>query len=109
MRGTVEGEDGAGLTGRLWDLPAMARRSGELLTALDSGAGELRSLGAAALASTTPIAAAVVRFLRTEPLLPPELTPSDWPVDALRRRYAEFDRAYGLVLRDALVDQAPLP
>ncbi len=48
------------------------------------------------------LAAAVVRFLRAEPLLPSALTPDEWPADRLRRRYATYDRALGRVLRRAL-------
>jgi phenylacetic acid degradation operon negative regulatory protein len=99
------------LVERLWDLAAMAERSAALLAELRSGTASLRSHGADALPSTTLLAAAVVRFLRAEPLLPRRLLPANWPVDALRERYADFDRAYGRVLGDALAaaDQPPLP
>lgn len=67
-------EDPAGLAGGLWDLPGWARRAGELLavTGID--------------AFTT--AAALLRHLRTDPLLPAALLPAGWPGDELRRRYA---------------------
>ena len=36
--------------------------------------------------------AAVVRHLLTDPVLPPELLPEDWPGAALRAAYAEYQR-----------------
>jgi phenylacetic acid degradation operon negative regulatory protein len=106
--GALSGIQPDDLVARLWDLDAMAGRSAELLEEVDTGAALLRSQGSAALPRTMLIAAAVVRFLRLEPLLPPVLTPPDWPVESLRDRYADFDRAYGRVLREALATQ-PLP
>ena len=48
------------------------------------------------------VSAAVVRFLREEPLLPAALTPDGWPVDDLRRVYREYDRDFGRVLRSVI-------
>ncbi|OSC62602.1 PaaX domain-containing protein, C- domain protein, partial [Streptomyces sp. 4F] len=36
--------------------------------------------------------AAVVRHLLTDPVLPPELLPADWPGAALRDAYAHYQR-----------------
>jgi phenylacetic acid degradation operon negative regulatory protein len=102
VHGALRGADPHDLVSRLWELDSIARRSAELLAELESGATMLRSQGARALPVTMPLAAAVVRFLRAEPLLPAPLTPPRWPVDNLRDRYAAFDRAYGRTLRDAL-------
>ena len=107
--GPLSGADPAELVGRLWDLPSMSERSADLLAELDACAEVLTSQGTAALRQTMLVSAAVVRFLRAEPLLPRRLAPRDWPVDSLRERYAGFDRAFGRVLRDALADQLPLP
>jgi phenylacetic acid degradation operon negative regulatory protein len=107
VRGALGGTDPADLVARLWDLPSMAERSAELLAELQTCAATLRSHGAGALPQTMLVAATVVRFLRAEPLLPRRLSPPGWPVDSLRDRYADFDRAYGRVLRDALEDQLP--
>jgi phenylacetic acid degradation operon negative regulatory protein len=109
VRGPLSGANPDDLVATLWDLGSIGVRSAELLAALRSCAAMLASPGPGALAQTTLTSAAVVRFLRTEPLLPRRLVPSDWPVDALRDLYADFDRAYGHVLRDALADQPPLP
>ncbi|HTM83612.1 MAG TPA: PaaX family transcriptional regulator C-terminal domain-containing protein, partial [Mycobacterium sp.] len=35
-------------------------------------------------------AAAMVRHLGCDPVLPPELLPPDWPGERIRCRYAEF-------------------
>jgi phenylacetic acid degradation operon negative regulatory protein len=102
VRGTLTGRDPEDLVAMLWDLEAMAARSAELHAELQAGVDMLQSTGIGALAQTMPIAAAAVRFLRAEPLLPRRLAPPDWPVDSLRDRYADFDRTFGRVLRDAL-------
>ncbi len=107
VRGPVEGDDDTTLAARLWDLDAIARRCGELRHAVDRGLEQLGSGASDAVAGGIMLAAAVVHFLRGEPLLPTALTPDGWATDALRERYAAYDRALGRVLRRAL-DQ-PLP
>jgi phenylacetic acid degradation operon negative regulatory protein len=102
VRGPLTGEDALTLTGRLWDLDAIAARCLELLVAVDEGVGALAGSTDAALPDAVVLAAAVVRFLRAEPLLPRALTPDGWPADRLRQRYAAYDRALGRVLRQAL-------
>jgi phenylacetic acid degradation operon negative regulatory protein len=53
-----------------------------------------RLLGEMAAASDTPgrfvAAAAIVRHLLTDPMLPAELLPADWPGDRLRDAYHDF-------------------
>ena len=46
------------------------------------------------------IAAAMVRHLQADPVLPAELLPGDWPGDDLRARYADF-AALMMARRDA--------
>jgi len=74
-------DDPAELAARLWDLPGWARIGRELL-------GEI------ARASDIPgrfvAAAGMVRHLLTDPVLPVELLPDDWPGDALRKAYTIF-------------------
>jgi phenylacetic acid degradation operon negative regulatory protein len=71
----------AELAGELWDLPGWA------------GTGH-RLLGEMAAASDIPgrfvAAAAIVRHLLTDPMLPAELLPADWPGDRLRDAYHDF-------------------
>jgi phenylacetic acid degradation operon negative regulatory protein len=107
VRGPVEGEAADALARRLWNLDAIAARCAGLLEVIEDGSKALVERPAASIPRAIIAAAAVIRFLRAEPLLPRVLTPPDWPVDRLRRRYAEFDRAFGRALRQAL-DQ-PLP
>jgi phenylacetic acid degradation operon negative regulatory protein len=108
LHGDVAGADATTLAGRLWDLPAIAQRCDELLADVVEGTAALEDADEGAVAEAIMLAAAAVRFLRAEPLLPRELTPDGWPVDELRRRYATYDRLLGGALRRAL-DQPPLP
>lgn len=78
---TARDEHPAELAGRLWDLDGWAQTGHELLAAM-------------ADADDVPVrftvAAAMVRHLRRDPVLPPELLPPDWPGARIRSRYAEF-------------------
>ncbi len=71
----------AELAGDLWDLPVWSQTGHRLL-------GEM------AAASDIPgrflAAAAIVRHLLTDPMLPAELLPADWPGDRLRAAYHDF-------------------
>lgn len=74
-------EDPHGLTGRLWDLPGWARTAHRLL-------GEMSS--AADVPGRFVVAAAIVRHLLTDPVLPVELLPEHWPGAELRTAYTDF-------------------
>jgi phenylacetic acid degradation operon negative regulatory protein len=74
-------EDPVGLAAHLWDLPAWARVGGQLLDQM-RGAKETPRRFVAAAAS--------VRHLLTDPVLPEELLPENWPGAELRRAYHEF-------------------
>lgn len=65
----------------LWDLDAWADRGRALLAA-----ARRPDLDAHRLAAV----AALVRHLRTDPVLPRELTPPDWPADAMRDAYDDY-------------------
>jgi len=71
----------AQLAGELWDLPAWAATGHRLLDEM-------------AAASDVPgrfvVAAAMVRHLLTDPMLPAELLPADWPGARLRAAYHDF-------------------
>jgi phenylacetic acid degradation operon negative regulatory protein len=73
--------DPAGLAGRLWDLPQWARAGHELLERI-------------AVADDVPrrfvTAAEIVRLLLSDPVLPGELLPDDWPGEQLRTAYTNF-------------------
>jgi phenylacetic acid degradation operon negative regulatory protein len=69
------------LAAQLWDLPAWARTGRRLLDEM-------------AAASDVPgrfvVAAAIVRHLLTDPMLPADLLPADWPGEQLRTAYNGF-------------------
>jgi phenylacetic acid degradation operon negative regulatory protein len=96
IRGPLRGEDPAALAGRLWPLGDLQATSDHLLGLLD------RTAPGESLPGAITLSAAIVRFLRTEPLLPPALTPQPWSPDALRARYREHDRALGRALARTL-------
>lgn len=96
VRGPLRGEDPVELAARLWPLAELAAGARQLLGLL-TGANPGESLPAA-----ITLSAAIVRFLRSEPLLPPDLTPQPWPPDELRARYRQHDRALGRALAESL-------
>jgi len=71
----------AQLAGQLWDLPGWATTGHRLLAEM-------------AQASDVPgrfvVAAAIVRHLLTDPMLPEELLPARWPGASLRAAYHDF-------------------
>lgn len=69
------------ILGRLWDLDTWADTGHRLLAAIDRDRLDARRFAAAT---------AVVRHLRTDPALPDELTPANWPADALRAAYDTY-------------------
>jgi phenylacetic acid degradation operon negative regulatory protein len=95
VRGPLAGDEPGALAARLWPLTAIAETAVALGGRLDDTLAGLADRRPEALPATITLAAEVVRFLRTEPLLPPSLTPQPWPPDTLRDRYREFDRSLG--------------
>ena len=71
----------AALARELWDLPTWAATGRRLLDEM---------AGADGVPGRFVAAAAMVRHLLTDPVLPPELLPAGWPGDELRSAYAEF-------------------
>lgn len=65
----------------LWDLPAWAATATDLLAAMST---------ASDVPTRFVIAAGMVRHLLTDPVLPDELLPPDWPGAELRTAYREF-------------------
>ena len=89
----------AELASRLFDLAGWAARAGELRAALSATLPGLVASDTGALAPGFKVAAAAVRHLMADPLLPDELLPSGWPGAALRADYDAYERAYWQVLR----------
>ncbi|KQY58792.1 hypothetical protein ASD11_03930 [Aeromicrobium sp. Root495] len=78
---TPDGLSAGGLSASLFDLDSWAGTARDLSTALEASDD---------LAERIAVAAAIVRHLVTDPLLPPELQPSDWPGPELHATYAQF-------------------
>ncbi len=87
------------LVARLWDLAALERAARALLERLEQAATDGETVPVPIAFS---LSAEIVRFLRTDPLLPHELTPRSWPLDQLRDRYDAFERALQRRLRPIL-------
>lgn len=73
--------DPVALAAELWDLDAWAATGEQLVAALEAADPPVERLTAAAV---------LVRHLRTDPLLPTDLLPRDWPGARLRATYAEY-------------------
>ncbi|MGH9039281.1 MAG: PaaX domain-containing protein, C- domain protein [Acidimicrobiia bacterium] len=83
------------LAGELWDLNGWKDRGHQLLRVAGTEPASMEGEGAALVFAA---AAAVLRHLRTDPLLPSELLPSGWPADDLRATYsAHVDAIVGVV------------
>jgi phenylacetic acid degradation operon negative regulatory protein len=74
-------DDPAGLTAQLWDLPTWVATGRRLLDDISGATDVPRRFVAAA---------GMVRHLLTDPVLPEELLPDDWPGAELRSAYHEF-------------------
>ena len=74
-------DDPARLARELWDLRGWTKEGRELLATLERTTDPALRLA---------VAAHVVRHLTTDPLLPAELLPADWPGAALRAAYANY-------------------
>jgi phenylacetic acid degradation operon negative regulatory protein len=92
LTGTPD-DDPAALAARLWNLDGWARRARALTTALDD---------ARTPADRFTVAAAALRHLLADPLLPAPLLPGDWPGAALRSSYDAFETELGDLLRQYL-------
>jgi len=94
------GEDPVALAAALWDLEGWARRAGELLAATEAEPGDLLDAGEDRPVAVFTAAAALLRHLRTDPLLPAELLPPGWPGDELRTRYSAHARSVQGLIRE---------
>lgn len=78
---TARDDNPAELAATLWDLTGWAQTGHELLAAMAE---------ATDMPARFVVAAAMVRHLRRDPVLPTELLPAGWPGARIRSRYAEF-------------------
>jgi phenylacetic acid degradation operon negative regulatory protein len=93
-------DDPVELAGRLWDLAGWGRRGRELLAATDAEPGDLLAGDPGRPMAVFTAAAALLRHLRTDPLLPPDLLPPGWPGDELRARYTAHAHSIEALIRD---------
>jgi phenylacetic acid degradation operon negative regulatory protein len=93
------GDDPAALAGELWDLAAWSARGEALLAAGPEEPGDVVGAPPEWTAAVFAAAAATLRHLRTDPLLPDALLPPGWPADRLRVRYARYLRAIQRLVR----------
>lgn len=83
-------DDPAALAGELWDLTAWTGRGEALLAAGPEDPGDLVTSDPEWAAAVFAAAAATLRHLRTDPLLPEALLPPGWPADRFRARYVRY-------------------
>lgn len=87
-------EPASKLANRLFDLRGWANQAQHLITVSES---------AASMRERFELAAACMRHLLNDPLLPPELLPAEWPGDSLRTLYELF-RADFAAFADTRID-----
>ncbi|HZE16661.1 MAG TPA: PaaX family transcriptional regulator C-terminal domain-containing protein, partial [Mycobacterium sp.] len=104
---SMGGHQPRALAGRLWDLATWAADARTLGERLEVTRPRLESGDTDALAPGFQAAAAVVRQLNRDPLLPDALLPPGWPGRWLRDRYDSYERAYQRVLAEWLGASGP--
>jgi phenylacetic acid degradation operon negative regulatory protein len=97
--GRVSGIEPQRLAERIWELDSLATTAHRSLRRLDEIETVTDWADHRSIPQIFTIAATVLRFLRSDPLLPSELAPEDWPFDRLRLRYDSFEHAHQLQLR----------
>ena len=104
--GPIAGADPSELRDRLWDIDALGRRGTALLATVTRLHAETDWTDPASIPDVFLASAAVVRYLRDDPLLPPELTARDWPTSRLRPAYDALELAFQGLLRSFLTTPA---
>lgn len=98
----VRGIDADQLAGRLWDRPAIGATARNLLDEMDRCRNDCDWADVTSIPELFVVSAAVVRFLRSDPQLPVELTPADSPVAEVRHRYDRFEHDHQQLLQHFL-------
>lgn len=93
-------DDPRALAGELWDLDGWGDRGRRLLAVAGREPANMEGEGAALVFAA---AAAILRHLRTDPLLPSELLPAGWPAEDLRAGYAAHVDAIGRLVGDPAI------
>ena len=97
--GPLAGIDRFDLRDRLWDVGGLSRRGTALLATVDRLRRDTDWSDPVSIPDVFVASAAVVRFLRDDPLMPSGLTPPDWPADRLRPAYDALEQQFHLLLR----------
>ena len=100
--GGVEGIDPRTLRDRLWPVDELRHRGRALQAALEQIQHSVDWTDATSIPVVFTTSAAVVRFLRAEPLLPPPIVPEGWPATLLRATYDDIEQALQRRLRQFL-------
>jgi phenylacetic acid degradation operon negative regulatory protein len=95
----VAAERAAALVGGLWDLDGWASRARQLHDQMAATIDGLRNGETDGLAPCFVTAAATVRHIAADPLLPPSLLPAEWPGADFRAAYDAYEAAYQALLR----------
>ena len=98
----VETAEAAPLAARLWDLGGWLIRADRMRAQMAATIDPLEAGDPGALAPCFVTAAAVVRHVHADPLLPAEVLPATWPGADLRADYDRYEAAYQSLLRTVL-------
>jgi phenylacetic acid degradation operon negative regulatory protein len=97
--GVIDGIDPESLVSRLWDLDGIAAEAHRLLWEMRDRRAHHDWNDDTSIPVLFTTSAAVVRFLRHEPLLPDDLTPDGWPVGEVRDAYDRFEADHQRLLQ----------
>jgi phenylacetic acid degradation operon negative regulatory protein len=95
-------DDPRELTATLWDLGPWASEAAGLRVDMDRFSGRLEAGDTDALSDAFLVAAAVLRHLVADPLLPPDLLDPGWPGPSLREEYERYESAFKSLWREAI-------
>ncbi|MGI9600429.1 MAG: PaaX family transcriptional regulator C-terminal domain-containing protein [Acidimicrobiales bacterium] len=90
--------EGRALVAEVFDLDGWADESHRLIAQMAELRPQLHDGDQQVLVPGFTLAAAVLRHLVSDPLLPDEIQPDRWPATALREVYSHYDRDYRAVL-----------
>ena len=99
-----DGIDPEQLADRLWNRPTIAAAADDLLAEMARCRADCDWDDVASIPELFLVSATIVRFLRSEPLLPLDLVPDDWPLAELRDTYDGFERDHQRLLQRFLRD-----
>jgi phenylacetic acid degradation operon negative regulatory protein len=88
------------LADHLFDPGAWATRARTLAHHLEAATVALDPVHGDRIAEAFVVGAAALAHVRADPLLPPELCGPEWPGDALRRAYREYQSTFGATARE---------